>query len=59
MWKRIEAFNRGRRPELIARKYRAMSRDPFVFFRGTAHLFWEDWASMGGTALDDAPLAWC
>ena len=59
VWKRIEAFNRGRRPELIARKYRAMSRDPFVFFRGTAHLFWEDWASMGGTALDDAPLAWC
>ena len=59
-WKRIEAFNRGRRPELVARKYRAMSRDPFVFFRGTAHLFWEDWASMGGTALDDdAPLAWC
>lgn len=59
VWKRIEAFNRGRRPELVARKYRAMSRDPFVFFRGTAHLFWEDWGSMGGTALDDAPLAWC
>src|SRR5678815_443102 len=59
VWKRIEAFNRGRRPELVARKYRAMARDPFVFFRGTAHLFWEDWGSMGGTALDDAPLAWC
>ena len=59
VWKRIEAFNRGRRPELVARKYRAMCRDPFVFFRGTAHLFWEDWASMGGAALDDAPLAWC
>jgi len=59
VWKRIAAFNRGRRPELVARKYRAMSRDPFVFFRGTAHLFWEDWASVGGEALDDAPLAWC
>jgi len=59
VWKRIETFNRGRRPELVARKYRAMSRDPFVFFRGTAHLFWEDWGSMGGTALDDAPLVWC
>ena len=59
MWKRVEAFNRGRRPELVARKYRAMARDPFVFFRGTAHLFWEDWVSMGGKALDDAPLAWC
>ena len=59
VWERIEAYNRGRRPELLTRKYRAMSRDPFVFFRGTAHLFWEDWASMGGEALDDAPLAWC
>jgi len=59
VWERIEAYNRGRRPELLIRKYRAMSRDPFVFFRGTAHLFWEDWASMGGEALDEAPLAWC
>jgi len=59
VWKRIEAFNRGRRPELVARKYRAIARDPFVFFRGTAHLFWEDWVSMGGEALDEAPLAWC
>jgi uncharacterized protein (DUF2252 family) len=59
VWKRIEAFNRGRRPELVARKYRAMARDPFVFFRGTAHLFWEDWESMGGKTLDHAPLAWC
>ena len=59
VWERIEVFNRGRRPELVARKYRAMSRDPFVFFRGTAHLFWEDWVSVGGAALDDAPLAWC
>ena len=59
VWKRIEAYNRGRRPELLARKYRAMSQDPFVFLRGTAHLFWEDWASMGGEALDDAPLTWC
>src|SRR5262252_6875383 len=58
VWKRIEAFNRGRRPELVARKYRAMALDPFVFFRGTAHLFWEDWESMGGKTLDHAPLAW-
>ena len=59
VWKRIEAYNHGRRPELLIRKYRAMSRDAFVFFRGTAHLFWEDWASMGGEALDEAPLTWC
>ena len=59
VWDRINAFNRGRRPELVARKYHEMSRNPFVFFRGTAHLFWEDWRSVGGDALDNAPLAWC
>src|SRR5262245_44055758 len=54
---RIDAFNRGRRPELLKRKYRLMCSDPFVFFRGTAHLFWEDWAR-SRRPLDDAPLVW-
>src|ERR1043165_3922894 len=56
---RVLAFNRDRPPELLARKLEAMRKDPFVFFRGTAHLFWEDWASLAHPALDDAPLAWC
>jgi uncharacterized protein (DUF2252 family) len=54
---RIDAFNRKRLPELVARKYAKMAHDPFVFFRGTAHLFWEDWPS-AAAGLDDAPLAW-
>ena len=55
---RIETFNDGRRRDLLVRKYKAMARDPFVFFRGSAHLFWEDWAARGA-GLDDAPLVWC
>jgi len=37
-------------------KYRAMARDPFYFFRGTAHLFYEDLASVN--ALPASPLTW-
>lgn len=54
---RIEAYNAGRDPARLVRKYTAMRTDPFLFFRGTAHLFWEDWANEAG-ALADAPLAW-
>jgi uncharacterized protein (DUF2252 family) len=54
---RIDAFNRTRIPELVERKYEKMASDAFVFFRGTAHLFWEDWPS-AAHGLDDAPLAW-
>lgn len=54
---RIDAYNANRVPELVERKYEKMAKDPFVFFRGTAHLFWEDWPS-AAQGLDDAPLAW-
>ncbi len=53
---RIERFNAGRDPELLAVKYKKMRKSPFAFFRGTAHLFWEDLAQSG--ALPDAPLVW-
>lgn len=39
---RIESYNKGRAPEYLARKYAAMSSSAFSFFRGTAHLFFED-----------------
>ncbi len=53
---RIRAFNAGREPERLAMKYAAMRRSPFAFFRGTCHLFYEDWPKDG--ALDGAPAAW-
>jgi uncharacterized protein (DUF2252 family) len=54
---RIERFNAGREPERLALKYREMCKSPFAFFRGTAHLFWEDLAARR-SALPDGPLVW-
>jgi uncharacterized protein (DUF2252 family) len=34
-----------------------MCKSPFAFFRGTAHLFWEDLAAKS-SALPDGPLVW-
>ena len=34
-----------------------MCKSPFAFFRGTAHLFWEDLAARR-SALPDGPLVW-
>jgi uncharacterized protein (DUF2252 family) len=53
---RIERFNRDRDPRLVARKYAAMRTDAFAFYRGTCHLFFEDWPKR--SALDEAPQAW-
>jgi uncharacterized protein (DUF2252 family) len=53
---RILRFNDGREPERLALKYRAMRRNPFGFFRGTAHLFYRDWPA--GSPLDQSPLTW-
>lgn len=41
---RIQAFNSSRIPALLQLKYRFISEDPFRFFRGTCHLFYEDLA---------------
>jgi uncharacterized protein (DUF2252 family) len=54
--KRIRAFNRGRDPELLPLKYARMRTDVFAFFRGTCHLFHQDWPKR--SPLDEAPVAW-
>ncbi len=54
---RIAAYNSGRDPKRLERKYRAMRLDPFVFFRGTAHLYWEDWPTRA-SRLPASPLVW-
>jgi uncharacterized protein (DUF2252 family) len=53
---RLQAFNRGRDPQRLAMKYAAMARGPFAFFRGSCHLFYEDWPQ--GSPLDASPAAW-
>ena len=55
-WKRIEQYNRGRDPERLVLKYNKMAEDALAFFRGTAHLFYEDWPA--DRALREAPATW-
>jgi uncharacterized protein (DUF2252 family) len=51
----IRAYNRGRNPELLSLKWQLMRRDAFAFFRGTAPLFYWNWAEV---CPKGAPLAW-
>lgn len=53
---RIRHFNQGRDERLLKLKYKAMRADVFAFFRGSCHLFYEDW--LRSTALNDAPPVW-
>jgi len=53
---RLQTFNQSRDPQLLQMKYKAMSENPFAFYRGTCHLFYEDWPA--GSALNVAPKAW-
>jgi len=53
---RITAYNQGRDPERLRRKYAAMRADAFAFLRGTCHLFYEDWPHV--SPLNDAPQTW-
>lgn len=53
---RIQRYNEGRNPELLERKYTALRSDPFVFLRGTNHLFYEDWPR--DSPLNAAPPVW-
>lgn len=52
----IAAFDRGRDPALLARKYASMRQGVFAFMRGTSHLFYAAWPSM--PLLDVAPSTW-
>jgi uncharacterized protein (DUF2252 family) len=54
---RIKQFNSNRLPEYTGLKYRAMAQDPFYFFRGTAHLFYDDLLN-AKDALPGQPLTW-
>lgn len=53
---RLQVFNRDRDPWLLALKYQTMRSDMFAFFRGTCHLFYEDWPA--NSSLNEAPAVW-
>jgi uncharacterized protein (DUF2252 family) len=53
---RITQFNEGREPERLHFKYARMRASVFGFFRGTGHLFYQDWPQ--GSTLDQSPRTW-
>jgi uncharacterized protein (DUF2252 family) len=53
---RIYKFNNGRNPEFLKLKYRNMRSDVFTFYRGTCHLFYEDFPQ--DSLLNAAPAVW-
>ncbi len=55
---RIAAANRGRDTDVLPRKFAALAESPFRFFRGTAHLFWDDWRR-APPDCDTGPRTWC
>lgn len=52
----IKAFNDGRDPERLAMKYKNMRSSPFVFLRGTCHLFYERLPK--SKLFEKSPLTW-
>ena len=54
--KRIQRFNKDRDHELLQLKYKKMSESAFAFFRGSCHLFYEDWSD--DSPLNKAPYSW-
>ncbi len=54
---RIQSFNQGRPAELLQLKYRKMRGEVFTFFRGSCHLFYQDWPA-DSFGLDQAPATW-
>jgi uncharacterized protein (DUF2252 family) len=53
---RIYAFNHDRLRDRVELKYQEMEQDPFAFFRGTCHLFYEDLYAAG--ELRKTPAVW-
>jgi uncharacterized protein (DUF2252 family) len=53
---RIKKFNQGRQPDGLTLKYKLMQTDSYAFFRGTCHLFYEDWPKE--SSLNHAPPVW-
>jgi uncharacterized protein (DUF2252 family) len=52
----IKSFNASREQQVLPLKYEAMSEDPFRFFRGTCHLFYQD--LLANYPFTASPFAW-
>lgn len=56
IWELIQAFDRGRRSDLLDRKYSKMRKNALAFFRGSCHLFYRDLPKE--SILNLAPPVW-
>jgi uncharacterized protein (DUF2252 family) len=54
---RIKDFNKKRLPDMVELKYKAMSENMYRFYRGTNHLFYEDFTK-SSLSVPASPLAW-
>lgn len=53
---RIKNFNANREQNVLPLKYKSMAENPFRFFRGTCHLFYED--ILKKNPFPGSPLSW-
>lgn len=53
---RIKQFNSSRLPAYTSIKFETMAEDPFRFFRGTCHLFYEDLSHVEN--FPSSPISW-
>lgn len=53
---RIKDFNKGRNELFLQLKYAAMKESPFRFFRGTCHIFYEDFSKK--PPVNDTSKSW-
>jgi uncharacterized protein (DUF2252 family) len=55
VFEQIANHHKGLSPAKVARKYKILIEDPFSFFRGTNHLFYED---LSNAAFPGSPASW-
>ena len=53
----IEEYNKGRDPKILFDKYKMMASSAFRFYRGTCHLFYQDFFQ-AGPKLPDPTRVW-
>jgi uncharacterized protein (DUF2252 family) len=56
VYERVLAFNKDRLPDIVQLKYAGMAENVYRFYRGTCHLFYEDFYKI--EHIPESPLTW-
>ncbi len=56
VYERIVAFNKDRLPDMVKLKLEGMAENVYRFYRGTCHLFYEDFCK--AEHIPESPLTW-